>query len=182
MSQTPARPAGITGGVRGGVLGGVLGVDPGLRATGWGVLRVDDDGGVELAWGVIRPSTESLAERLVEIHTGISDVIERYAPRSAAVERPFLNRNIRTAVALGQAEAAAMMAAAQAGLDVAEYAPRAVRQAVVGDGAADKQAVATALVRHLQLGRLEASNDAADALAVAYCHTLMSRRLPLGTR
>ena len=154
--------------------GGVLGVDPGLRATGWGVIAIAPDGAAQLAWGVVRPTAESLAERLVQIQDGIAEVIERHRPVAAAVERPFVRHNIRTAVALGQAQAAAMMAASRAGLDVSEYPPRAVREAVAGDGAADKRAVADALVARLQLGELKASSDAADALAVAYCHALMS--------
>ena len=162
--------------------GGVLGVDPGLRATGWGVLAIAPDGSARLAWGVVRPSADSLAERLVQIDAGISEVIVRHRPAAAAVERPFVRHNVRTAVALGQAQAAAMIAASRAGLEVAEYPPRAVREAVAGDGAADKRAVADALVARLQLGELNASADAADALAVAYCHALMSEALSLAGR
>ena len=162
--------------------GGVLGVDPGLRATGWGVLAIAPDGSARLAWGVVRPSADSLAERLVQIDAGISEVIVRHRPAAAAVERPFVRHNVRTAVALGQAQAAAMIAASRAGLEVAEYPPRAVREAVAGDGAADKRAVADALVARLQLGELNASADAADALAVAYCHTLMSEALTLAAQ
>ena len=162
--------------------GGVLGVDPGLRATGWGVLAIAPDGSARLAWGVVCPSAASLAERLVQIDAGISEVIVRHRPAAAAVERPFVRHNVRTAVALGQAQAAAMIAASRAGLEVAEYPPRAVREAVAGDGAADKRAVADALVARLQLGELNASADAADALAVAYCHALMSEALSLAGR
>lgn len=154
--------------------GGVLGVDPGLRATGWGVIAIAPDGAAQLAWGVVRPTADSLPQRLLEIHRGIAEVIRRRQPAAVAVERPFVRHNVRTAVALGQAVAAAMIAASEAGLDVAEYPPRAVREAVAGDGAADKRAVADALVARLQLGELKASSDAADALAVAYCHALMS--------
>ena len=161
---------------------GILGIDPGLRATGWGVLAIAPDGTAQLAWGVVRPSADSLAERLLQIHQGIVQVIERHRPVAAAVERPFVRHNVRTAVALGQAEAAAMMAASLAGLEVAEYAPRAIREAVAGDGAADKQAVAAALVARLQLGELKASSDAADALAVAYCHALMTEAQTLAVR
>ncbi len=161
---------------------GILGIDPGLRATGWGVLAIAPDGAAQLAWGVVRPSADSLAERLLQIHQGIVQVIERHHPVAVAVERPFVRHNVRTAVALGQAEAAAMMAASLAGLEVAEYAPRAIREAVAGDGAADKQAVAAALVARLQLGELKASSDAADALAVAYCHALMTEAQTLAVR
>ncbi len=166
MSGAPAHAA-----------GGVLGVDPGLRATGWGVLKIAADGSAQLAWGVLRPSAAPLAGRLAEIYEGVSELIERYRPAAAAVERPFVRHNVRTAVALGQAEAAAMIAASRAGLEIAEYAPRAIREAVVGDGGADKRAVAAALAARLQLARLDASNDAADALAVAYCHVLTAQGL-----
>lgn len=157
------------------VLGGVLGIDPGIRATGWGILSLATDGVVRLVWGVVWPKADSLAERLSQIQLGIGDVIARHQPVAAAVERPFVRHNVRTAVMLGQAAAAAMIAASQADIEIIEYPPRTVREAVVGDGAADKQAVARALVSRLQLERLEASNDAADALAVAYCHVLVSQ-------
>ena len=108
MSGAPAHAA-----------GGVLGVDPGLRATGWGVLKIAADGSAQLAWGVLRPSAAPLAGRLAEIYEGVSELIERYRPAAAAVERPFVRHNVRTAVALGQAEAAAMIAASRAGLEIA---------------------------------------------------------------
>lgn len=158
------------------LLGGVLGIDPGLRATGWGVVRVDPGGAAHLAWGVVRtppPSEAPLPERLRVLFERTREVIRRYQPAAMAVERPFLRRNVRSAMALGQAQGAALTAGAAAGLIAAEYPPREVREAVAGDGSADKRAVADALRRRLRLPELDASADASDALAVAYCHLLV---------
>lgn len=164
------------GGARPEALGGVLGIDPGLRATGWGVVRVDRGGAAHLAWGVVRPpaaAEAALPERLRVLFERIGEVVRRYEPSAMAVERPFLHRNARSAMALGQAQGAALTAGAAAGLIAAEYPPREVREAVAGDGSADKRAVADALRRRLRLESLEASDDASDALAVAYCHLLV---------
>ena len=158
----------------------ILGVDPGLSATGWGLLDPQPDGTAQLRWSVIRPpkpGESDLATRLCYIHDQIADVIARYQPAALAIERPFVNRNVRSAVALGQAQAAAMMAAAAAGITVAEYPPREVKQTVAGDGAADKQIVAQALMSRLGLSELDAPSDAADALAVAYCHFLSAPQI-----
>ena len=158
--------------------GGVLGIDPGLGATGWGVLKIADDGEARLAWGVVRPppaARSPLAERLRLLFERISALIERYEPAAMAAESPFVHRNARSAMALGQAQGAALAAGAAAGLAVAEYAPRAIKLAVSGDGDATKADVAEALRRQLRLETLDASPDASDALAVAYCHLLSSR-------
>ncbi len=151
----------------------ILGVDPGLSATGWGVLEIEDAGGVHLQWGAIRPAADALPQRLLVIQQSLDEVIRRGRPDVVAVERPFQHRNVKTAIALGQAQAAAMLAAAMHGLAVHEYPPRTVKEAVTGLGSADKAAVQQALVTRLGLAQLEASADAADALAVAYCHHLM---------
>lgn len=160
----------------------ILGVDPGLSATGWGVINVGPDGAAELHWGTIRPPRPNeapLADRLRLIHDALTAVVARYDPATVAIERPFLNRNVRSAITLGQAQAAAMLAAAGAGLEVTEYPPREVKQTVAGDGSADKQTVAQALIARLGLTELKASADAADALAVAYCHYLSVQQFEL---
>ena len=151
----------------------ILGVDPGLNATGWGVLQIDGTGAVNLHWGTIRPPPGELPQRLLAIGNGLADVISRYAPEVLAIERPFNHRNVRTAIALGQAQAAAMLAVAPHGLAVHEYPPRTVKETVTGSGSANKDAVSQALASRLGLAPLDASTDAADALAVAYCHLLM---------
>ncbi len=155
----------------------ILGVDPGLNATGWGLLEITAVGAAHLRWGTVRPPEASLAERLHVINTGVSDLLERHKPDAVAIERPFNHRNVKTAVLLGQAQAAAMIAAAAVDIPVFEYPPRQVKQAVAGLGSADKQAVQQALATRLGLAELDAPVDAADALAVAFCHHLMT---PIG--
>ncbi|MCY3567032.1 MAG: crossover junction endodeoxyribonuclease RuvC [Chloroflexi bacterium] len=152
----------------------ILGVDPGLNTTGWGLLEITPDGAANLRWGTIRPPDTSLAERLHVITTGVRELLERHNPDAVAIERPFNHRNVKTAVLLGQAQAAAMIAAAAAAVSVHEYPPRQVKQAVAGLGSADKAAVKQALATRLGLAELHAPADAADALAVAFCHHLMS--------
>ena len=152
----------------------ILGVDPGLNATGWGLLIVGADGAASLRWGTIRPPQGALSERLHHINAQVDMLIARHRPDALAIERPFIHRNVKTAVILGQAQAAAMIAAAAAGVAVHEYPPRMVKESVAGLGSAEKSAVRQALVARLGLGELDASSDAADALAVAYCHHLMT--------
>lgn len=147
----------------------ILGIDPGLRRCGWGVVdaRVGRAGFV--ACGVVTPPTDApLSERLAAIHAGISEVIAAHQPEDAAIEETFVNANALSALKLGHARAAAMLAASLKGLAVAEYAATLVKQAVTGKGSAEKEQVAT-MVRMLLPGS-HASADAADALAVAVCH------------
>ncbi len=152
----------------------ILGVDPGLNATGWGILEIDTNSQAHLHWGTIRPPNAERSVRLLAIRDAVDDVISRYAPDVLAIERPFNHRNVRTAIALGQAQAAAMLAAATHGLSVHEYPPRTVKETVAGDGSASKSAISQALISRLGLTSLDASADAADALAIAYCHHLMT--------
>ncbi len=156
----------------------ILGIDPGLNATGWGLLEISADGAAILRWGAIRPPNSTLPQRLHDLNRRITRLIERERPDVLAVERPFIHKNVKTAVMLGQAQAAAMIAAAAAGVPVHEYPPRSVKQAVAGLGDADKPAVKRALTTQLGLDDLPASADAADALAVAYCHHLMTAGVP----
>ncbi len=152
----------------------ILGVDPGLTATGWGLLEIDAGGTAHLRWSTIHAPDGPLSERLNFINCRIKEVIERLRPDEFAIERPFVHKNVKTAVMLGQAQAAAMIAAASAGLLVHEYPPRQVKEAVAGLGSADKAAVKRALIARLGLSDIDAPPDAADALAVAYCHHLMT--------
>lgn len=150
----------------------ILGIDPGLNVTGWGLLEITPDGTANLRWGTIRPPAGELSHRLKEINEQVTDLIDRLQPQALAVERPFIHKNVKTAVMLGQAQAAAMIAAASSGLPVFEYPPRAVKQTVAGSGSAEKSAVKQALIARLGLQELDAREDASDALAVAYCHHL----------
>lgn len=147
----------------------ILGVDPGLRHTGWGVITMD---GPRLTWvahGVIKPDTEAdMADRLADLCMQLRAVVESHAPDEAAIEETFVNINPRSTLLLGQARGAAMATLAAAGLKVAEFAARKVKQSIVGTGAADKTQVAF-MVRRLLPKAGDVSADAADALAVAIC-------------
>jgi len=148
----------------------ILGLDPGLRKTGWGVIRVEGNRLSHLGHGVIAPDEKApFSERLLALFDGISAVVADWTPDEAAIEETFMNTNAASALKLGHARAAALLAPAKAGLPVAEYAARVVKKSVVGTGAADKDQVAFMIARILP-GSAGASADAADALAVAVAH------------
>ena len=148
----------------------ILGLDPGLRRTGWGVIRVEGNRLSHLGHGVVVPDEKApFSERLLTLFEGISAVVAEWSPDEAAIEETFMNNNAASALKLGHARAAAMLAPARAGLPVAEYAARLVKKSVVGTGAADKDQVAFMIARILP-GSAGAAADAADALAVAVAH------------
>lgn len=147
----------------------ILGIDPGSRFTGVGVIEVQGDRVRAVHHTVIRAGTGEFPERLGAIFNGVRDLVAAHRPSVAAVETVFVSRNAASAIKLGQARGAAVCAVIDAGVEVAEYAPRAIKQALVGKGGADKVQVQH-MVRVL-LGLAEApAEDAADALAVALCH------------
>ena len=155
----------------------MLGIDPGLATTGWGV--VEESGGHlrALASGVIRTSAEqSTPARLQAIHCEIKRLAEEWKPTEAAVEEVFFSRNVRTAMSVGQARGVAILALADAGLEMVEYTPLAIKQAVTGYGSADKRQMQEMVKMLLGLSEIPRPDDAADALAVAICH-LHSARL-----
>ncbi len=148
----------------------LLGLDPGLRITGWGIVEADGNRLRHVADGVVRTDERrSLAERLVQLHDGISEVIARHAPGEAAVEETFVNKNPTSTLKLGQARGVALLVPALAGLVVAEYPPNRIKKTVVGVGHAAKEQVQV-MVRTLLPGCMTSGADAADALAVAICH------------
>lgn len=148
----------------------LIGVDPGLRATGWGVVEAVDNRLSHVADGVVKIDDRlDLASRLVAIHDGLSDVIARYQPEEAAIEETFVNKNPRSTLKLGQARGVALLVPARAGLPVAEYPPNLIKKTLVGAGHAGKQQIQM-MVRVLLPGCDIATPDAADALAVAICH------------
>jgi crossover junction endodeoxyribonuclease RuvC len=158
----------------------ILGLDPGLRRTGWGVVIIDGARLAHVAHGVIAPrDTLSLAERLLALFEGISEVIEAHAPQEAAIEETFATANGSSTLKLGHARAAAMIAPARAGLPVSEYAAKVVKKAVVGTGAADKDQVAFMIARLLPTAGSPTA-DAADALAVAITHAHARRARRFG--
>jgi crossover junction endodeoxyribonuclease RuvC len=155
----------------------VLGIDPGTATTGYGLVFEADQGPELVAYGVIlTPAGAPMPERLVTIYQGIKDLIALHHPASGAVEKLFFQRNVSTAMTVGQARGVALLAMAQAGLSIGEYNPRDVKQAVAGYGAADKKQMQGMVKAVLNLAELPKPDDAADALAVAICH-LHSARL-----
>ena len=148
----------------------IIGIDPGLRHTGWGVV---DIAGTSLSFvdaGTIKSrASDDLATRLCQLHDGLADILHRLRPAEAAVENTFVNKDAAATLKLGQARGAAMLAPARAGLPVAEYAPNAVKKAVVGSGHGDKRQIQL-MVRTLLPRAQFDSEHSADALAIAICH------------
>lgn len=148
----------------------VLGLDPGLRQTGWGVIDAEGNRLRHVANGiVVSDSKAALAERLLQLHRGLAEVVAAHRPATAAVEVTLANKNPSSTLKLGMARGIALLTPALDGLAVAEYLPMIVKKAVVGTGHADKEQVAM-MVGRLLPGCSIAAPDAADALAVAICH------------
>ena len=149
----------------------VLGIDPGTATTGYGVVRDTESGLESVAFGVITtPPGDSAPERLLSIYRALQGLLRLYAPATAAVEKLFFQRNVSTAMTVGQARGVALLALAEAGIPVGEYNPRDVKQAVCGYGGAGKSQVQHMVQALLNLQDLPRPDDAADALAVAICH------------
>ncbi len=148
----------------------IIGIDPGLRRTGWGILESD---GVRLSYvasGLITSDSEDdLAYRLREIYQGLIEVIASFKPLEAAVEETFVNKDARATLKLGQARGMALLAPAQRGLRVAEYAPNVIKKTVTGTGHGEKRQIAAMVGFLLPKAKFE-SADEADALAIAICH------------
>ncbi len=148
----------------------LLGIDPGLRFTGWGLIEVSGNHLRHLADGVIATDNDQgVPERLRVLYDGLTALIGEHRPDEAAVEETYVNRNGTATLKLGYARGVALLAPALAGLPVHEYGAMAVKQAVVGTGAASKDQVEV-MVRRLLPGATLKRADAADALAVAVCH------------
>jgi crossover junction endodeoxyribonuclease RuvC len=148
----------------------ICGFDPGLSRTGWGVIEVTGMKLVHIANGSIatKPSLE-LAARLALLHAGIEAVLREHAPHAVAVEMAFVAKDASAALKLGHARAMALLCAAQAGLDIAEYAPNHIKKSVVGVGHASKEQIQAMVRRLLPTARFDVA-DAADALACAIAH------------
>ena len=152
----------------------ILGLDPGSLRTGYGIVDCVGADYRYVAHGCINVASEDMTERLRRIHLQVAELVREHAPDEAAIERVFVNRNVQSALKLGQARGAALCALPQH-LTIGEYAPRAVKLATVGFGAASKHQVSHMVQRLLQLD-ISVTADAADALAVAICHA-HARRL-----
>lgn len=148
----------------------VIGIDPGLRNMGWGVIDVDGPRLRHVANGICHSQADgTLAGRLLDLYQQLTRVLAAYAPESAAVEQTFVNKDAVATLKLGSARGIALLVPAQAGLEVGEYAPNAVKKAVVGVGKAAKEQVEH-MVRMQLPGVVIEGPDAADALAIAICH------------
>jgi crossover junction endodeoxyribonuclease RuvC len=147
----------------------VLGLDPGSLRMGFGVIDCQARGEQHVASGCIRVAGADLAGRLRHIHEQVLAVVMQYEPDEVAIERVFMHRNADSALKLGQARGAALSAAVALGAAVHEYAPRAIKLAVVGTGAADKSQVSHMVQVLLAIGE-PATSDVSDALAIALCH------------
>lgn len=148
----------------------IIGLDPGLRRTGWGVVDCEGNRLSYIACGSVETdAAESLAERLAALHAGLAAVIKAHAPDEAAVEETFVNADPRSALKLGQARGIVLLAPAQAGLVVAEYAPNLVKKSIVGAGRAEKVQVRK-MIAVLLPKAVPETDDACDALALAITH------------
>lgn len=155
----------------------VLGIDPGTATTGYGLVRDAENGPEIVAYGaILTPAGAPMPERLVMLYEQLQVIIAQHQPATGAVEKLFFQKNVSTAMTVGQARGVALLAMAQAGLSIGEYTPRDVKQAVAGYGAADKRQMQGMVQAVLNLAELPRPDDAADALAVAICH-LHSARL-----
>ncbi|MBI1214232.1 MAG: crossover junction endodeoxyribonuclease RuvC [Alphaproteobacteria bacterium] len=147
----------------------IIGIDPGLQRTGWGIIDVKGNKLTHISHGVIKTQAKAeISRRLETIYDGLTEMIMLWRPLDAAIEETFVNNNPASALKLGLARGAAMLAPARAKLDVAEYPATLVKKSVVGAGHAEKSQVQ--MMIKVLLPGVEASSDAADALAVAICH------------
>ncbi|NNL74639.1 MAG: crossover junction endodeoxyribonuclease RuvC [Silicimonas sp.] len=147
----------------------ILGIDPGSRLTGFGVVDSDGHRSVYVASGAVRSINGEFPERLKLIFRSIGEIVDQYQPDVVAVESVFMHKNASSALKLGHARSAAICATFSLELEVYEYAPREIKQAIVGTGAATKEQIQHMIVNLLNLSG-DLSPDAADALAAALCH------------
>jgi len=155
----------------------VIGIDPGTAMTGYGLVHEDEKGNLTgVDYGVIQtPSNLTMPERLLEIYQQLKKVILLHRPDSAAVEKLFFQKNVRTAISVGQGRGVALLVLAEFGLPIAEYTPLEIKQAVAGYGKADKPQMQQMVRALLNLEVVPHPDDAADALAVAICHLHSNR-------
>ncbi len=149
-----------------------LGIDPGIATTGYGFVRMLDDGGLEaVTFGVIvTPPDMPVHRRLLLLHGDLRELFSTHHPDTCAVEKLFFQRNVSTAIAVGEARGIVMLTIAEVGLEVAEYTPNEVKQAVAGYGSAQKRQVQEMVRTLLGLPEIPRPDDAADALAIAITH------------
>jgi crossover junction endodeoxyribonuclease RuvC len=149
----------------------VLGIDPGSETLGWGVVDGVGSKYSMVAYGTVKSNPKQpFSQRLLNIYNGVAEVMAEHSPDVLSVEDTFYAVNVGVALKLGQVRGITLLLAEQRGLDIAEYAPRLIKQTVVGNGAADKQQVGHMVKVLLGLKAIPTPHDAADALAIAICH------------
>lgn len=149
----------------------ILGIDPGIAIVGYGIIKYDGTKHKVINYGAVKTSSSmELTERLKVIYEELSRIIISYRPDVAAVEELFFNKNVKTALSVGHGRGVALLSVANNGLNVYEYTPLQVKQAVVGYGRADKHQVQSMVKAILSLETVPKPDDVADALAVAICH------------
>jgi crossover junction endodeoxyribonuclease RuvC len=149
----------------------VLGIDPGTIIMGYGVIESEDDEATLVDCGALTTSPRSpIGERLSYLYNKLLEIILRYQPDAVAVEQPFVAKNVRSALAIGRAQAIAMLAAANIGIPTYEYTPTQIKQRITNYGASSKEQIQEMVKLRLGLSQIPKPNDAADALAVAFCH------------
>lgn len=150
----------------------VIGIDPGTASTGYGVVRQTQDGDLEAVdFGVITTSPDQMMpQRLKKLCIELRDLLVKHQPESSAVEQLFFQRNVKTALTVGQARGVVLLSLAEAGIPVSEYTPMEIKQAVIGYGGAEKRQIQDMVKALLGMTEPPHPDDAADALAVAICH------------
>ena len=150
----------------------VIGIDPGTATTGYGIIEENDKKEIRVVtYGIIKTEANLLAEkRLLEIHEQLNEILLLHRPDCGAVEKLFFQRNITTAIAVGQARGVILLSLAMCNLPVSEYTPNEIKQSVTGYGSAGKKQVQEMIRTVLNLKKIPKPDDAADALAIALCH------------
>ncbi len=154
----------------------ILGIDPGTATMGWGVIRQEANRLYYVQHGTITtPSVWEMPRRLGRLFDGVTELVKGYRPETVAIEELFFNTNVSTAITVGQARGVAILASYRAGIEVAEYTPLQVKQAVTSYGRADKRQVQEMVQALLNLPAIPRPDDAADGLAIAICHAFSTR-------
>lgn len=149
----------------------ILGIDPSTVATGYGVIETNDDRITLLDYGVISPPRSPIGERLYFIYRGLLGIISKHKPDEVAIEEPFVAKNVRSALAIGRAQAVAILAAASKDIPSYEYTPTQIKQRVANYGSSSKEQVQQMVKLLLGLSEAPQPEDASDAIAVAICHS-----------
>ena len=149
----------------------ILGIDPGTIAMGYGAIESKDDEVALVDYGALTaPARSSIGERLSYLYNQLLEIVSRYQPDAVAIEQPFMAKNVKSALAIGQAQAIAILAATNKGIPTYEYTPTQIKQRVANYGASSKEQIQEMVRLQLGLSQIPQPNDAADALAVALCH------------